>query len=62
MLSRYEKFLKDFDEIIKSIFEDQKRYIKCKKGKLSRHYLYLLLLIISKRMVYGFWLVCCFLF
>lgn len=32
MLKRYEKFLKDFDEIVKSIFEDQKRYIKCKKG------------------------------
>lgn len=31
MLKRYEKFLKDFDEIVKSIFEDQKRYIKCKK-------------------------------
>ena len=32
MLSRYEKFLKDFDEIVASIFENQKRYIKCKKG------------------------------
>ncbi len=32
MLKRYEKFLKDFDDILKTIIEDQKRYLKCKKG------------------------------
>lgn len=32
MLSRYKQFLIEFDKIIDTIFEDQKRYIKCKKG------------------------------
>lgn len=32
MLECYEKFLKDFDELIKNLFDDQKRYVKCKKG------------------------------
>lgn len=32
MLDRYKLFLKEFDEIINSLFENQKRYINCKKG------------------------------
>lgn len=32
MFKRYEEFLKDFDEIICLLFENQKKYIKCKKG------------------------------
>lgn len=32
MLKRYEDFLKEFDTIMADIFEQQKRYIKCKKG------------------------------
>ena len=32
MLNRYEKFLKDLDNILSEIFENQKDYIKCKKG------------------------------
>lgn len=32
MLERYKKFIKEFDEILHSLFEDQKRYINCKKG------------------------------
>ncbi len=32
MLTRYKNFLKDFDNIIDNLFEDQKRYVKCKKG------------------------------
>lgn len=32
MLKRYENFLNEFDEILESLFEDQKRYINCKKG------------------------------
>ena len=32
MLNRYKDFLKEFDEILACLFENQKRYIKCKKG------------------------------
>jgi len=32
MLKRYEEFLKEFDLILAEIFEQQKKYIKCKKG------------------------------
>jgi len=32
MLENYEKFLKYFDKELKSIFETQKKYIKCQKG------------------------------
>lgn len=32
MLGRYEKFLKEFDEVLKCLLESQKRYLKCKKG------------------------------
>lgn len=28
----YEKFLKEFDELLSNLFEQQKKYIKCKKG------------------------------
>ena len=32
MQSNYEKFIKDFDQILEYLFESQKQYIKCKKG------------------------------
>lgn len=32
MLSRYEKFLKDFDAVMADMFKKQARYVKCKKG------------------------------
>ena len=32
MLSRYEKFLEDFDAIMDDLFKKQARYVKCKKG------------------------------
>ena len=32
MLNNYEKFLKEFDDILKKLFEQHKKYIKCKKG------------------------------
>lgn len=32
MLSYYERFLTDFDRVLKKLFETQKQYIKCKKG------------------------------
>ena len=32
MFENYEEFLKDFDNILKLIFDSQKKYIKCQKG------------------------------
>ena len=32
MLNRYKQFLEIFDEHIKELFEEQKKYIKCKRG------------------------------
>lgn len=32
MISRYREFLKEFDKILKVVYEDQKQYIHCKKG------------------------------
>lgn len=32
MLENYEKFLIEFDDYIKQLFENHKQYIKCKKG------------------------------
>ncbi|MBD5401499.1 hypothetical protein HDR58_01680 [bacterium] len=32
MLVKYENFLKEFDKNIAALFENQKQYIKCKKG------------------------------
>lgn len=32
MLNRYKLFLKDFDKLLLILFEQQKKYIKCKKG------------------------------
>lgn len=32
MLSRYKNFLKEFDNILKTIYEEQKQYIHCQKG------------------------------
>lgn len=32
MLKRYKDFLKDFDELLKTLFFNQEKYIKCKKG------------------------------
>jgi hypothetical protein len=32
MISRYEDFLKEFDILLDNLFQNQKRYIKCKKG------------------------------
>ena len=31
-MCNYENFLKDFDEVLKLLFDYQKKYIKCKKG------------------------------
>lgn len=32
MINRYKNFLKDFDLILQTLFENQKKYIKCQKG------------------------------
>jgi Fe-S-cluster containining protein len=32
MISQYEDFLKEFDVLLDNLFENQKRYIKCRKG------------------------------
>lgn len=32
MLKRYEEFLKEFDLMLGTLFEQHKRYVKCKKG------------------------------
>jgi Fe-S-cluster containining protein len=32
MISRYQEFLKEFDIVLKKLFQSQKQYIKCKKG------------------------------
>lgn len=32
MLKRYEKFLTEFDEILNTLFKEQKQYVNCKKG------------------------------
>ncbi len=32
MLQQYEKFLSDFDTVLKLLFENHKKYIKCQKG------------------------------
>ena len=32
MLNNYEKFLEEFDLIIKELFDNHKQYIKCQKG------------------------------